>query len=70
MDMRPSTADHAFRAMVRDFIAEALTPALREAGRKRTSLWQDIDSAMAWQRILHARGWAAPDWPEAHGGTG
>ncbi len=38
MDMRPSTADHALRAMVRDFIAEALTPALREAGRKRTSL--------------------------------
>ncbi len=70
MDMRPSREDHAFRAMVRGFLAEALTPDLREAGRKRTSLWQDIDSAMAWQRILHARGWAAPDWPEAHGGTG
>ncbi len=23
-----------------------------------------------WQRILHARGWGAPSWPEAFGGTG
>lgn len=24
---------------------------------------------MAWQKILHARGWAAPDWPVEYGGT-
>ncbi|WP_234942686.1 acyl-CoA dehydrogenase family protein [Cupriavidus necator] len=25
---------------------------------------------MRWQRILHARGWAAPGWPREHGGPG
>lgn len=25
---------------------------------------------MQWQRILHARGWGAPGWPVAFGGTG
>jgi len=69
MDMTLSPADEAFRATVCEFLDTALTDELREAGRKRTSLWQDIDSAMAWQRILHAKGWAAPDWPKEYGGT-
>ncbi len=69
MDMTLSPADEAFRTEIRDFLNVALTEELREAGRKRTSLWQDIESAMAWQRILHAKGWAAPDWPEQYGGT-
>jgi acyl-CoA dehydrogenase len=25
---------------------------------------------LPWQRILHARGWVAPNWPKAYGGTG
>ena len=69
MDVTLSAQDTAFRDDVRAFLAESLTDELREAGRKRTSLWQDIDSAMIWQRILHARGWAAPDWPVEYGGT-
>ena len=59
-----------FRSEVRAFLDEALTPELREAGRKATSVWQDIDSAVAWQKVLHARGWGGVDWPEAYGGTG
>jgi len=69
MDMSLSPADAAFRQEIRAFLDEVLTEALREAGRKRTSLWQDVRSSMAWQRILHARGWAAPDWPVEYGGT-
>lgn len=59
-----------FRQEVRDYIEDNLTPTLRRAGRLRTSTFQDPDSAMAWQAVLHRRGWAAPDWPVEHGGTG
>ena len=69
MDDALSETDLKFRDMIRDFLDASLTEDLRDAARKRTSLWQDIDSAMAWQRILHARGWAAPDWPVEYGGT-
>jgi acyl-CoA dehydrogenase len=70
MDIKLSAADEDFRTMVRDFLEEALTPELQDAARKRTSLWQDLESSMAWQRVLHAKGWAAPDWPVEYGGTG
>ena len=69
MELKLSAADQAFRDEVGAFLDEALTPELQQAGRNRTSLWQDIDSAMTWQKILHARGWAAPDWPVEYGGT-
>ena len=69
MKIEVSNADAAFRAEVRDFLQQSLTPELREAGAKRTSVWQEIESSMAWQSILHARGWAAPDWPVEYGGT-
>ena len=70
MDIRLSATDEAFRMMVRDWLGQAMTPELRDGARKRTSLWQDIETSMAWQRILHAKGWAAPDWPVEYGGTG
>jgi alkylation response protein AidB-like acyl-CoA dehydrogenase len=69
MELALSPEDESFRAEVKKFLAESLTDPLREAGRKRTSHWQEIDSSMQWQRILHAKGWAAPDWPVEYGGT-
>ncbi len=60
----------AFRSEVREFLAEALTPELVRAGKRTTSVFSDFHSAMAWQKILHAKGWVAPDWPEEYGGTG
>jgi alkylation response protein AidB-like acyl-CoA dehydrogenase len=70
MDAVLSRGDENFRGMVRAFLGDALSEPLRDAARKRTSLWQDIDTSMTWQRILHAKGWAAPDWPVEYGGTG
>lgn len=70
MDIALSSEDERFRDDVRAFLTSSLTPELQEGADKRTSLWQDIDSSMAWQKILHAKGWAAPDWPEEYGGTG
>ena len=60
----------SFRREVADFLDTAPTDAIREAGRKATSVFTPFDEAMAWQRILHARGWAAPAWPVEYGGPG
>jgi alkylation response protein AidB-like acyl-CoA dehydrogenase len=68
MDLQWSDADNAFSDDVRGFLARELTPALREAGRGMTSVYADHAASLEWQRILHARGWAAPAWPKAHGG--
>ncbi len=68
MDLSWSEADIAFRDEVRAFLAEHLTPELRAAARGMTSVYSDYPVAMAWQKILHARGWAAPAWPVEYGG--
>lgn len=60
----------AFRDEVRAFLARSLTPALRHAGSRMTSVYADHSAQMAWQAILHARGWAAPGWPKEYGGAG
>lgn len=70
MDMDLTTADLAFRDEVRTFLAARLTPELREAGRRMTSAFIDRQWSIAWQKILHEKGWAAPDWPVEHGGPG
>jgi len=64
--MEPDYA--AFRREVTEFARTACPPDIRAAvaGHRKLSraIWQP------WQRILHARGWGAPGWPKAHGGTG
>ncbi|MGO4611871.1 acyl-CoA dehydrogenase family protein, partial [Variovorax sp. 2RAF20] len=35
-----------------------------------TSVFCDKDHSLAWQRILHAKGWVAPTWPVEYGGPG
>ncbi|MCF7549551.1 acyl-CoA dehydrogenase family protein [Pseudonocardia sp. WMMC193] len=70
MDLDWSADDLAFRDEVRAFLAEKLTPDLRQAGRLMTSVYAEHEASMAWQAILHERGWAAPAWPVEYGGTG
>lgn len=60
----------AFRREVAAFLDTAPTEAIREAGRKTTSVFAPFDEVMAWHKILHKQGWAAPDWPVEYGGTG
>ena len=62
--------DNGFRSEVRAFLAESLTPEIKRAGELMTSVFADFDATMDWHKILHAKGWVAPDWPEEHGGTG
>ncbi len=65
-----SDPDEVFLAEVRAFLAEALTPDLREAGRRTLGVHSDIAACKLWHRRLHRRGWIAPGWPVAHGGAG
>ena len=65
----PAPLDYdAFEREVDTFARTQCPPALRERVRSNAKLHRE-DYA-AWQRLLHARGWAAPGWPKAFGGTG
>lgn len=70
MDLELSADDLAFRDEVRAFLDANLTPELREAGRRMTSVFCDKVHSLAWQKILHTKGWVAPSWPKAYGGPG
>jgi alkylation response protein AidB-like acyl-CoA dehydrogenase len=70
MESLNSADARAFREEVRQFLTDKLTPELRRGARRSTSVFLHPDVADAWQRILHEKGWAAPDWPVEYGGTG
>lgn len=58
----------ALRAEIRSFLAEFLPTDVAE----RVRLGKGVGKAQltSWTRTLNERGWAAPNWPRAHGGTG
>jgi alkylation response protein AidB-like acyl-CoA dehydrogenase len=69
--MQDATSQHyrAFREEVRRFIEKNLTDEMREAGRLQTG-FPDVEQSIAWQKVRHQRGWAAPSWPKEYGGPG
>ncbi len=70
MNVEFSPELEAFRQEVAEFFATAPTPAIREAGRKTTSVFAPFDQCMEWHQILAKKGWSAPHWPVEYGGTG
>ena len=70
MNLDHSAEDLTFRDEVRSFLEQVLTPELRQAGRRSTSVFVDKTYNLPWQKILHAKGWAAPSWPTVYGGPG
>lgn len=70
MNLDLTSEEVAFREEVRAFLETSLTSELREVGRRATSVFTDKHHSLPWQKILHARGWAAPSWPVEHGGPG
>ena len=71
LSMQFSAEDEAFREEVRDFLNAHLTPALKAAAARQTTVFPDRDIALQWQAVLQAaKGWAAPAWPKAFGGPG
>ncbi|MCW5772235.1 MAG: acyl-CoA dehydrogenase family protein [Rhodospirillaceae bacterium] len=66
LDLSPEL--RAFRDEVRAFIRAELPADIREKVQRGLHLGKD--DYVRWQRILHKRGWVAPNWPKEHGGTG
>ncbi|MBJ7498711.1 MAG: acyl-CoA dehydrogenase family protein [Sphingopyxis sp.] len=70
MDMLNDPALAAFREEVRAFLAAHLPGDIRRGAARATSVFIDPAISLPWQHILHAKGWAAPDWPAEYGGPG
>lgn len=70
MNLDWTAEEFRFRDEVRAFFAAHLTDDLRAAGQRMTSVYADHERSLAWQKILHAKGWAAPAWPTEYGGAG
>jgi hypothetical protein len=51
----PPADDEAFRAEVRQFLAEALTPEMRLAGRRTSGIFTDAPEARPWFAALARR---------------
>ena len=68
MDLGFSAEEIAFRAQVREFVANNLPASIRDklAGGHHPSK----DDIVTWTRILAKKGWGAPHWPVEWGGTG
>lgn len=68
MDLTFTDDDEDFRSEVRQFLREQLPQELarREAQGFHLSRYDTAE----WHRSLYSRGWAAPNWPQSHGGTG
>ncbi len=68
MDLTFTEDEQAFRETVRRFLADELP---QDLARKTEGGWHlEKEDVARWNRILHAKGWSAPAWPEEYGGTG
>ncbi len=74
MSMQPDTLESTdptqFRAEVRAFLDDALTPELRQAGSDQIGVFSPPEIGRLWHRRLYERGWITPTWPREHGGRG
>jgi alkylation response protein AidB-like acyl-CoA dehydrogenase len=68
MELKLSEADTAFRLEVRAFVEAKLPPEIKR--KVELGLRLGKDDYVTWQKILYEKGWIAPAWPEALGGTG
>ena len=68
MNLDFSPEDLAFREEARRFIADNYPPELR--AKQASGAEMEKEDFLSWQRILAAKGWAAPSWPAEYGGPG
>lgn len=70
MDPETVASDLEFRARVRAFLADKLTPDLAAAAARQAGVFADGELSRRWHRILYEQGWVAPAWPAEYGGPG
>ena len=70
MNLAFTAEEQAFQIEVRAFLKEKLTSDLIRSTALTPSVFSDPVVGVRWQKILHAKGWAAPLWPKEYGGTG
>jgi alkylation response protein AidB-like acyl-CoA dehydrogenase len=68
MELAFTPKEQAFRAEVRDFIAENLPADIQDKVLNGKRMGRE--DFLRWHRVLHKRGWVAPNWPVEQGGTG
>ncbi len=68
MDLQYTPEEQAFRAEVRVFVRASLPPDISAKVLNHRRVVKD--DYVRWQKILHAQGWIAPNWPVEYGGTG
>jgi hypothetical protein len=68
VDLKYTAEEDAFRRLVRAFIEAQLPADIRDKMRAGKRLQKD--DLTRWQKILHAHGWGAVNWPSRFGGTG
>ncbi len=68
MELVLSPEDEAFRQEVRAFLAANLPADI--AAKSGSGFRLAKNDHVRWQKILHAKGWIAPNWPVELGGTG
>jgi alkylation response protein AidB-like acyl-CoA dehydrogenase len=68
MQIQLTDEQRAFKQEIETFLAENLPAELS----RRVRLGAGVSKADlgAWTKVLNAQGWAAPNWPAEHGGTG
>ena len=70
MNLLLDADDAAFRDEVRSFLAANLTAALKRGQYLNAAIYPEPEISLAWQQVLHRRGWLVPLWPREWGGTG
>ncbi|MFI5307642.1 MAG: acyl-CoA dehydrogenase family protein [Polyangiales bacterium] len=67
MDLSFTAEQEAFRKEVRAWIGQALPQNLAVKAKQHAHF--EPEEQKQWHRILHQKGWAAPNWPTEHGGA-
>jgi len=68
VDLTFTPEEQAFREEVRAFLEQDLPPRMRRFVLE--GLHVPPEETVAWQRLLHRKGWGGPNWPAEFGGTG
>ena len=70
MNLQHSAEDNQFAEEVKQFLATALTPEMRECIKQRPNGGLTRDLQLQWQKSLYEKGWFAVNWPVEYGGPG